>query len=314
MHCWSSESDIRIFRRVEGRETACVSLEKRVWGLLSIRRTRGSIGKQLARPPHSFITCSCSIHEFDPFAKALTPMASLLHDVVFLVDVDNTLLDNDRIIADLRDHLIQEFGVACSGRYWTLFEKLRDELGYADYLGALQLYRKEVEGKGIQAQALLQMSSFLVDYPFQDRVYPGAVDALARMSKLGPAVILSDGDVVFQPRKIQRSGLWRAVEGRVLIYVHKELMQDEVKRTFPARHYVMVDDKPRILGALKAAWGDDVTTIFPRQGHYALDTVEAAKYPAPDIVVDHIGDLARTNIAGWFPPGAPHDNQHAATP
>ena len=240
-------------------------------------------------------------------------MAAQLHDVVFLVDVDNTLLDNDRIIAELRDHLIHEFGVACSGRYWTLFEKLRDELGYADYLGALQLYRKEVEGKGAHAQALLQMSSFLVDYPFQDRVYPGALDALARMDKLGPTVILSDGDVVFQPRKIQRSGLWRAVEGRVLIYVHKELMLDEVRRTFPARHYVIVDDKPRILGALKGAWGDDVTTVFPRQGHYALDTIEVAKYPTPDIVVDHIGDLARTNIAGWFPPGANHES-HPATP
>jgi len=198
--------------------------------LLSIRRTTDSIGKPLACQNPTFITCSCSIHEFDPIAKALTPMASLRHDVVFLVDVDNTLLDNDRIIADLRDHLIQEFGVACSGRYWTLFEKLRDELGYADYLGALQLYRKDVEGKGVQAQSLLQMSSYLVDYPFQDRVYPGAFDALARMNRLGPAVILSDGDVVFQPRKIQRSGLWRAAEGRVLIYVHKELMLDEVKR------------------------------------------------------------------------------------
>jgi FMN phosphatase YigB (HAD superfamily) len=248
-------------------------------------------------------------------------MTATLHDVVFLIDVDNTLLDNDRIIADLRDHLTQEFGVACSGRYWTLFEKLREELGYADYLGALQLYRKEVEGKGIQGQQLLQMSSFLVDYPFQDRVFPGAFDALVRMGRLGPTVILSDGDVVFQPRKIQRSGLWRAVAGRVLIYVHKELMLDEVRRTFPARHYVMVDDKPRILGALKAAWGNDVTTIFPRQGHYAADAEEVARYPTPDIVVDHIGDLSRTNIAGWFPQGsanrfqgAPHEQGHAATP
>jgi len=241
-------------------------------------------------------------------------MAAILHDVVFLLDVDNTLLDNDRIIADLREHLTQEFGVACSGRYWTLFEKLRDELGYADYLGALQLYRLEVEGRGAHAQALLQMSGFLVDYPFRDRVYPGALDALARMGELGPTVILSDGDVVFQPRKIQRSGLWRAVEGRVLVYVHKELMLDEVKRTFPARHYVMVDDKPRILGALKAAWGDSVTTVFPRQGHYALDRIEAAKYPPPDIAVDHIGELARMNLAGCFLPGAHHAQHDATTP
>jgi len=227
-------------------------------------------------------------------------MAALLNDVVFLVDVDNTLLDNDRIIADLRDHLTQEFGVACSGRYWTLFNRLRDELGYADYLGALQLYRQEVEGKGTHLQQLLQMSEFLIDYPFQDRVFPGALEALARMAKLGPVVILSDGDVVFQPRKIQRSGLWRAVEGRVLIYVHKELMLDEVRRTFPARRYVLVDDKPRILDAVKSAWGERVTTIFPRQGHYALDTEEVARHPTPDIIVDHIGDLARTNIAAWF--------------
>jgi len=240
-------------------------------------------------------------------------VAAILNDIVFLIDVDNTLLDNDRIIADLRDHLLHEFGVAASGRYWTLFEKLREELGYADYLGALQLYRKEVEGKGTDGQQLLQMSSFLIDYPFQDRVFPGAIDALERMSKRGPTVILSDGDVVFQPRKIQRSGLWRAVEGRVLIYVHKELMLDEVKRTFAARHYVIVDDKPRILGALKAAWGDEVTTVFPRQGHYAMDTTEVDRYPKPDLTVDHIGDLARMNIAAWLPaPGASNEPKHAA--
>ncbi len=234
-----------------------------------------------------------------------------INDVVFLIDVDNTLLDNDRIISDLRDHLEHEFGVASSGRYWALFEKLRDELGYADYLGALQLYRKEVEGKGLHGHQLLQMSSFLVDYPFAQRVYPGAFEALAHLRKSGPTVILSDGDVVFQPRKIQRSGLWRAVDGRVLIYVHKELMLEEVRRTFAAHRYVMVDDKPRILGALKAAWGDDVTTVFPRQGHYAFDADEIARHPRPDVTVDHIGDLARANIAAWLPvSGAMHEPQH----
>src|SRR5207245_220940 len=151
------------------------------------------------------------------------------------------------------------------------------------------------EGRGRQGQNLLQMSSFLVDYPFQDRVFPGAFEALARLQKLGPTVILSDGDVVFQPRKIQRSGLWDAVDGRVLIYMHKELMLDEVKRTFAARHYVIVDDKPRILGALKAAWGEAVTTVFPRQGHYALDADEVARYPRPDVILGHVADLARTN-------------------
>lgn len=247
--------------------------------------------------------------------KVAQAVAAILNEVVFLVDVDNTLLDNDRIISDLRDHLTLEFGVSSSGRYWTLFEKLRAELGYADYLGALQLYRKEIEGKGPEALQLLQMSSFLVDYPFADRVFSGATEALARMNREGPAVILSDGDVVFQPRKIQRSGLWNAVEGRVMVYVHKELMLDEIKRTFPARHYVVVDDKPRILGAFKAAWGDEVTTVFPRQGHYAMDLDEVARYPKPDVTVDHIGDLARMNIALWIPSaGATHEHQHATTP
>jgi len=241
-------------------------------------------------------------------------MAAILHDVVFLIDVDNTLLDNDRIVADLHDHLNQQFGAECADRYWTLFEQLRTELGYVDYLGALQRYRQAMQGQGAHAHALLQMSGFLVDYPFADRVFPGAFDALAAMNALGPTVIVSDGDVVFQPRKIQRSGLWSAVDGRVLIYVHKERMLDEIKRLYAARHYVIVDDKPRILGALKAAWGGGVTTVFPRQGHYAFDADEIARYPVPDVTVDHIGEIARTNIAGWIPlSGAAHES-HSATP
>ena len=232
-------------------------------------------------------------------------MAAILHDVVFLIDVDNTLLDNDRVVADLHDHLNQQFGAECADRYWTLFEQLRAELGYADYLGALQRYRQDMQGQGAQAHSLLQMSSFLVDYPFADRVFRGAFDALAEMNKRGPTVIVSDGDVVFQPRKIHRSGLWRAVDGRVLIYVHKEAMLDEVRRAFPARHYAIVDDKPRILGAFKAAWGAGVTTVFPRQGHYALDAAEVAKWPEPDVSVDHIGELARMNLAHWVPSRSP---------
>ena len=228
-------------------------------------------------------------------------MADSSHDVVFLVDVDNTLLDNDRIVADLREHLGQAFGAECAALYWTRFEQLRVQLGYADYLGALQLYRQDVEHRGPAAHALLQMSGFLVDYPFRERVFPGAFEALAHMARLGPTVILSDGDVVFQPRKIRRSGLWDAVEGRVLIYVHKEAMLDEVRCLFPARHYAIVDDKPRILGALKAAWGPGVTTVFPRQGHYALDAAEIARHPTPDVAVDSIGELARTNLAAWIP-------------
>ena len=210
------------------------------------------------------------------------------HDVVFLLDVDNTLLDNDRVLVDLREHLAREFGPGIRDRYWAIFEALRAELGYADYLGALQRYRLE----DLNDPRLLLMSSFLVDYPFDTRLYPGALDLLTRLRRWGPTVILSDGDVVFQPRKVQRSGLWDAVEGRVLIYIHKEQMLDAVERRYPARHYVMVDDKLRILAAMKAVWGSRLTTVFPRQGHYALDPGIAAAYPPADITVDRVGELA----------------------
>lgn len=210
-------------------------------------------------------------------------------EVVCLVDVDNTLLDNDRVQDDLRRHLAREFGAASRDRYWAIFEALRDELGYADYLGALQRYRFD----HLHDPRLLRMSSFLVDYPFANRLYPGALGALAHLRRLGPTVILSDGDAVFQPRKIERSGLWDAVDGRVLVYVHKEQMLDDVAQRYPARRYLMIDDKLRILAAMKAAWGARLTTIFPRQGHYALDPRNAAAYPPADVSVEHIGDLAR---------------------
>jgi FMN phosphatase YigB (HAD superfamily) len=210
------------------------------------------------------------------------------HDVVFLLDVDNTLLDNDRIVADLDDHLQRQFGLESRDRYWTIFV----ELGYADYLGALQRYRV---GETSDPR-LLQVSSFLVDYPFADRLYAGALEVIQHLRVWGPTVILSDGDVVFQPRKTQRSGLWDAVEGRVLIYLHKELMLDDVERRYPARHYVMVDDKLRILAAMKKTWGDRVTTVFPRQGHYAFDSDSIARYPAADLTVEHIGDLVNCRL------------------
>jgi len=196
-------------------------------------------------------------------------------DVVFLLDCDNTLLDYDRVQDDLRGHLEREFGVASRDRYWAIFEALRAELGYADYLGALQRYRLG----DMHDPRLLLMSSFLVDYPFADRLYPGAFDAIAHLRRFGLPVILSDGDVVFQPLKIQRSGLWDAVDGRVLIYIHKEQMLDDVRERYPARHYVIVDDKLRILAAMKEIWGDRLTTVFPRQGHYALDSGNLSAYP-----------------------------------
>jgi len=210
-----------------------------------------------------------------------------LAPIVFLFDVDNTLLDNDAVQGDLSGHLEREFGRAQRDRYWSIFETLRAELGYADYLGALQRYRLE----NLDEPQLLLMSTFLVDYPFASRLFPHALEVLAHCRRFGPTVILSDGDVVFQPRKVRRSGLWDAVEGRVLIYLHKERMLDAVRRRFPASRYVMVDDKLRILTAMKGTWGEALTTIFPRQGHYALDAKETAAYPAADVTVERIGDL-----------------------
>lgn len=213
--------------------------------------------------------------------------------VVFLFDCDNTLLDNDRVQEDLRSHLAAEFGPASRDRYWGIFEALRTELGYADYLGALQRYRLD----DLSDTRLLLISSFLVDYPFASRLYPGALDAIRRLRELGLTVILSDGDVVFQPRKIERSGLWAAVEGRVLIYIHKEQMLDAVAERYPARHYVMIDDKLRILAAMKKTWQGRLTTIFPRQGHYALDPTNIATYPPADITIERIGDLVNLDLA-----------------
>ena len=214
-------------------------------------------------------------------------------DVVFLLDCDNTLLDNDFVENDLRDHLAREFGAESRDRYWAIFEQLRAELGYADYLGALQRYRLG----NVSDPRLLLMSSFLVDYPFASRLYPGALDAIRHLRTGGVTVILSDGDVVFQPRKIQRSGLWAAVDGRVLIYIHKEQMLGAVAERYPARHYVMVDDKLRILAAMKQTWGDRVTTIFPRQGHYALDPKNIIAYPPADLTVERIGDLVDYDLS-----------------
>ena len=211
---------------------------------------------------------------------------------VFLLDVDNTLLDNDAVIADLKRHLVDTFGGERARRYWEIFEELRAELGYADYLGALQQYRIE----NPRDTGLLAASLFLLQYPFAERVYAGALEAIARVARRGRVAILSDGDVVFQPRKVERSGLWDAVGGNVLIYIHKEEMLDDVERRFPADRYVMVDDKIRILTAIKNVWGDRVTTVFVRQGHYAADSDLCAQYPNADVAIDRIADLAPDDV------------------
>lgn len=208
-------------------------------------------------------------------------------ETVFLFDVDNTLLDNDRVTADLRRFLDQEVGVERSGNYWEIFEELRTELGYADYLGALQRYRIQCP----YDSHLLAVSTYLINYPFANRLFPNSLDVIEKCSQIGQVVILTDGDVVFQPRKIERSGLFEAVGGNILIYIHKEHELEDVERRYPAKKYILVDDKIRILSAIKDIWGDRVTTVFPRQGHYALDIEHVAKYPPADITVERIGDI-----------------------
>jgi len=212
--------------------------------------------------------------------------------VVFLFDVDNTLLDNDRVAADLQSHLASEVGPEGAQEYWRIFEELRSELGYADYLGALQRYRS----KHPRAPHLVSVSDFLINYPFVERLFPDALKVIEHVQQWGPAVILSDGDVVFQPLKISRSGLANAVAGRVLIYVHKEEELDDVEQRYPAEHYVLVDDKLRILAAVKKFWGARVTTIFVRQGHYAADPKILASYPSADISIGRIGDLLQYQL------------------
>jgi FMN phosphatase YigB (HAD superfamily) len=208
-------------------------------------------------------------------------------DLVFLFDVDNTLLDNDRVTSDLKHHLEQQVGPERQQRYWDIFEQLRTELGYADYLGALQRYRLEFP----RDPSLLTVSRFLINYPFATRLYPDSLDAVEHVKQWGKAVILSDGDVVFQPLKVERSGIAESVDGNVLIYIHKERELDDVERRFPAAHYVMIDDKLRILTEIKKIWGGKVTTVFPKQGHYALDPKIVAACPAADITINRIGEL-----------------------
>jgi FMN phosphatase YigB (HAD superfamily) len=209
-----------------------------------------------------------------------------------------------QVEADLKEHMLLTFGAERQRRYWEIFEQLRQELGYADYLGALQRYRAENQ----RDTHLVTTSFYLLNYPFAQHLYPGALSAIAHLETWGPAVILSDGDVVFQPHKIERSGIWRAVGGKVLIYIHKEQMLDDVEARYPAQHYVMVDDKLRILSAMKQSWGERLTTIFPRQGHYAHDPQALAAYPAAGIALERIGDLmafALPTLLGAAKPKAP---------
>jgi FMN phosphatase YigB (HAD superfamily) len=215
------------------------------------------------------------------------------NQLVFLVDVDDTLLDNDRVQEDLKRHIERQFGAECRDRYWAIQEELFNELGYRDYLGALQRFRIEHP----YDPHLVTVASFLVDYPFANRLYPGSLEVLERFRGWGQTVILTDGDVVFQPRKIERSGIFEAVAGHVLIYIHKEEALDDVERRYPAQHYILVDDKLRILTAVKKVWSDEVTTVFVRQGKYALDPAAMASYPLADVNVERISDLLGYGLA-----------------
>ena len=214
-------------------------------------------------------------------------------DTVFLFDVDNTLLDNDRFQADLGAHLADNYGPEARDRFWVIFEELRAELGYADYLGTLERFRLGA----MHHPKMLRIANWLVDYPFHERLYPNAVPVVQAAQRVGITAILSDGDAVFQPRKVEKSGLWRVFGDNVLIYIHKELELADVETHFPARHYVVIDDKLRILDAVKRIWADRVTTVFPRQGHYAADSKILSEFPAADITIDHIGDLLEYNLA-----------------
>ncbi len=218
--------------------------------------------------------------------------------LVFLFDVDNTLLDNDRVTDDLKRHLENTVGPERQQRYWEIFEQLRMELGYADYLGALQRYRIE----NPRDPGLLTVSHFFINYPFATRLYPDSLDAVEHVKQWGTAAVLSDGDVVFQPLKVERSGIGETFNDKVLIYIHKEQELEDVKKRFPADHYVLIDDKLRILTAVKKIWGSKVTTVFPRQGHYALDAAAIAKLPKADITIERIGDLLKLTLENFLTP------------
>ena len=215
--------------------------------------------------------------------------------VIFLLDVDNTLLDNDCFGADLGDHLESSFGAAERARYWQIFAQRREALGFADYLGSLQEFRTGLDGN----PQLLRLSEFALEYPFANRLFPGALEAIAHLRTFGLPVVLSDGDIIFQPRKIQRSGIWAAVENRVLIYVHKEKELGRLQDRYPANHYVMVDDKANLLSAMKTAMGNRLTTVFVRQGHYALEAESKSVIPAPDLTIERIADLLDHNLSDF---------------
>jgi len=237
-----------------------------------------------------------------------------MNGLTFLLDVDNTLLDNDRVEADLSGELESRFGKAGKERYWDIFRNLQGESGFADYLGALQRFRVTTATEGEGDPRLPRLAAFLANYPFADCLYPGALDVIAHLRNFAPTIIVSDGDIVHQPHKIKQSGLWDAVQGDVLIYIHKEKMLDDLERRYPARRYVMIDDKLRILTAMKRVWGERLITVFPRQGHYALDSENGKVNIKPDLEVQQIGDLLGFDRAAFAMAPIASASTHEAFP
>ncbi|WP_158744178.1 HAD family hydrolase [Acidisphaera sp. L21] len=212
--------------------------------------------------------------------------------LVFLVDVDNTLLDNDQFQDALKAHIAKVSGPAARDRYWEIQEHLFHSLGYRDYLGAFQTYRLE-RPEDVDA---IWLSLFVVDFPYATLLYPGALELIAALRKLGRVVALTDGDAVFQPRKLQGAGLIEPLDRHIMICVHKEAEVAEIERRYPAERYVVIDDKIRLLTAFKKVWGNKVMTVFPRQGQFGLDTKVIAANPPADIDVDRIAQLLDGSI------------------
>ncbi len=225
--------------------------------------------------------------------------------LVFLIDVDNTLIDNDAVKKDLDEHITVELGPALAARFWEIYEQARKERETVDIPLALSRLRTQTSLADMDEQTYLHVHSIFDNYPFFERLYPGTLETLHYLRTLGLTVIVSDGDRFFQAEKIFASNLAEAVEGRVLIYIHKQQHLDEIVRQYPADHYVMIDDKPEILADTKELWGKRVTTAFVQQGKYAAEQ----KPPnfAPDISVLHIADL-RNYSATQFLQGQEKEN------
>ncbi len=215
-----------------------------------------------------------------------------MHSPVFLLDVDNTLLDNDQVRTQLEAAVTDAVGPARATRLWEIYEAVREELDFVNFPETLERFSRECD----EVACLGRLSSILYGFPFAECLYPGALQAIHHVKSLGLPVILSDGDQLFQRYKIRAAGLETAVDGRVLVYVHKEQSTDDIRKRYPATHYVMVDDKPRIHTAMKAVLGDQVTTVMVCQGKYAADPAQH-DYPDPDVTLDSIQDLVQLTAA-----------------